>query len=78
MYKVHYKKELFIAPFVKRLKAFTLERSYCEILPALGTIYLFSSEFLLIEGLLQGDLQKELVIGPFVECLKTATLGKSY
>ena len=73
--------ELLVAPFAERLKAATLGKSYQEILPVLGTIYLniaFLPKFLLIEGSVQGALRKKLPIDPFVERFKTATLGESY
>ena len=34
------RKELLIAPFVEHLKAATLGKSYWEIVPVLGTVYL--------------------------------------
>ena len=73
--------ELLVAPFAERLKAATLGKSYQEILPVLGTIYLniaFLPKFLLIEGSVQGALRKKLPIDPFVERFKTVTLGESY
>ena len=36
-----------------------------------------SSEFLLMEGYVQGALRNELHIAPPLECFKAATLGRS-
>ena len=66
------RKELLITPFIERLKTATLGKSYWEILPVFGIIYLniaFLMIFLLIDGLLQGALRKELPIAPSVERL---------
>ena len=66
------RKELLITPFIERLKTATLGKSYWEVFPVFGIIYLniaFLVIFLLIDGLSQGALQKELRIAPFVEHL---------
>ena len=74
------RKELHICPFVERFKIATLGRSCWWLLPVLGIIYSknwISSEFLLMEGYVQGALWKDLHIVPFVERFKRTTLGKS-